>query len=393
MTVTHAPHSPVAGEVDIANGVPLERARVLRLCTRLTGDREAAEDLTQETFVEAWRHAHKLHDPDGRDAWLAAIAHNVYRRWARRRSRELARVATPDPRDGPRVEESLPDGIDLEIELERDELAHLLDQALALLPPDTREALVRRFVDGTPHAEIAARLGVSEDAVSMRLSRGKLALRRALATAELREAAVAYGLCAPDGERWDETRLWCLICGRHRLRGRFTAATFTLRCPACSLPDLPYARAGPAEMGATVGQLKSYRPAYTRLMAWVGAYVVPALPTRAVLCTACGHPAPIRLGPHGPVPYYVGYPYPACGHVGGTSLNGLVLTEPEGVRFWRAHPRLRKLPEREVEARGRPAIVTTFESVTGPARIDLVSARDTYETLAVHATGLPPAGA
>ncbi len=58
-----------------------------------------------------------------------------------------------------------------------------------------------------------------------------------------------------------------------------------------------------------------------------------------------------------------------------------------------AHPRLRKLPEREVEARGRPAIVTTFESVTGPARIDLVSARDTYETLAVHATGLPPAGA
>ncbi len=60
----------------IAEGAA-ERARLVRLCAYLTGDAQAAEDLAQETLVEAWRHAHKLHDPHGREPWLRAIARNV----------------------------------------------------------------------------------------------------------------------------------------------------------------------------------------------------------------------------------------------------------------------------------------------------------------------------
>src|SRR3954451_22870934 len=68
------------------------RRRLVRLCERLTGDRHAAEDLAQETLLEAWRNAHKLHDPTGADHWLAAIARNVCLRWARSRGREPARL-------------------------------------------------------------------------------------------------------------------------------------------------------------------------------------------------------------------------------------------------------------------------------------------------------------
>lgn len=42
-----------------------ERMRLVRACARITGDAEAAEDLAQDTLIEAWRHAHTLRDPRG----------------------------------------------------------------------------------------------------------------------------------------------------------------------------------------------------------------------------------------------------------------------------------------------------------------------------------------
>ena len=53
----------------------LERAKLVRLCARLTGNVDAAEDLAQEALVEAWRHSYKLRDPQGRDrswGWAAS---------------------------------------------------------------------------------------------------------------------------------------------------------------------------------------------------------------------------------------------------------------------------------------------------------------------------------
>jgi RNA polymerase sigma-70 factor (ECF subfamily) len=111
-------------------------------------------------------------------------------------SKNLPTISTEEPADD----------LDMEVELERHELAELLDRALGLLPTTTRRVLVERYVHDSPHAEIAARLGLSADAVSMRLTRGKLLLRRAL-TAELREEATAYGFYDPDTDGWQETRV------------------------------------------------------------------------------------------------------------------------------------------------------------------------------------------
>ena len=58
-----------------------ERAQLVRYCAALSGESEVAEDLAQETLLEAWRNVQALRDPSRRSQWLVGIAHNVYLRW------------------------------------------------------------------------------------------------------------------------------------------------------------------------------------------------------------------------------------------------------------------------------------------------------------------------
>ena|SRR5437879_3110813 len=72
-----------------------ERTQLVRICLRATRDRDTAEDLAQETLLEAWRHWHKLrdvHDPPARTRWLATIASHICHRWARSHGRDLRRT-------------------------------------------------------------------------------------------------------------------------------------------------------------------------------------------------------------------------------------------------------------------------------------------------------------
>ena len=131
-------------------------------------------------------------------------------------------------------------------------------------------------------------------------------------------------------------------------------------------------------------------------MTWGVDYVRPGL--RTAPCVSCGRAAriyqdygenlPRECGPGGPHTHsYVWCP--ACG----TGLNAIlpdrVLNLPEGQRFWREHPRLRLLPEREVEAAGGPALVTSFECITGGARLDVVTARDAFEIISIQGAPRP----
>jgi RNA polymerase sigma-70 factor (ECF subfamily) len=362
-----------------------ERPRLVRLCARLAGDGDAAEDLAQETLVEAWRNAHKLRNPEARRCWLTGIARNVCRRWSQRRRREIARLVGAAGRQaggGDDRAAEVADDLDLEV-------------ALALLPSETRAVLIARYIEEAPQAAIAARLGVSEGAVAVRLHRGKLALRHLLTT-ELREDAAAYGLAGTDDGGWRETRLWCPRCGGRRL-GRFDTMTgeLALRCPSCyPEPDYIPDHIIPAEMGMPdlFRGVKGYKAALNRFAAWQQAYYRPALPERVAPCSNCGCPAPLRRG----LPADSCAPAAVrrerwlhlrcarCGLTLSQGLLGLVLALPEGRRFARTYPRHRLLPERETEAAGRAALVTSLESLDGAARLDVVSARDTYELLTVH---------
>jgi RNA polymerase sigma-70 factor (ECF subfamily) len=367
-----------------------ERARLVRLCARLSGDRDAAEDLAQEALIEAWRHQDRLLDSQGADRWLAAIARNVCLRWARRRGRERARLAFPGYEASGADLESLPaDGVDITIELEREELAELLDRALGLLPAETRRVLVEKYIEETPLAEIAARLNLSAGAAAVRLHRGRLALQRVLTT-DLRHELAPYGLVAPEDDTWQPTRIWCPLCGARRLVGRLDCVSgeLALRCMNCLLiPDTYLAYSGPCEQ---LRGIKSYRPALSRLMALMDDHYRLRLVNRTVPCVSCGRPTPLRDGapPDAPpLPVEIDAVYircAACGTLATTARAAMALCLPEGREFWRRHPKIRFRPSSPVEAAGRPAIISRLESLTDSAWLDVITDRETYEVIAVH---------
>jgi RNA polymerase sigma-70 factor (ECF subfamily) len=357
-----------------------ERARLVRLCYRLTGSLDAAEDLAQETLYEAVRNAHKLHDGSGYARWLGSIARNVCLRWTSTRGRDAQRFLTPDQDwDVPA------DDYDLDVELERHELVELLDRALALLPPESREVLVERYVRESPHAEIAERLGLTEAGVAKRLERGRLRLKRVLSTDLLHESA-SHGLAEKLYDDWQETDIWCPVCGKRRLLGLWTlGGSRWLICKPClDLPVSLYSNGGSAGLFRGV---RGYRAAEFRMLEDHWRRFAHGIAGRTAPCPSCGSLIPYRIGldPLDPG-HFACVECERCGVRWQFKVDCQLLATPEGRRFWHEHPRIRRLPEREVEAGGVPAIVAGYESMTGQATIEGIFARDTFERIAVHAT-------
>jgi RNA polymerase sigma factor (sigma-70 family) len=144
----------------ISDVLAVERTRLVRLCAYLVGNGDIAEDLAQETLLEAWKNQHKCwnwHDSEGRAKWLLAIARNVCMRCVRHHGRELAHLVVlksheeDEDEAAVSIEDVVADDFDVEIELEREELASLLDRALAFLPPTTRAVLIARYIHESPH--------------------------------------------------------------------------------------------------------------------------------------------------------------------------------------------------------------------------------------------------
>src|SRR5687768_3105513 len=74
-----------------------EYPHLLRLCLALTRDSDAAQDVAQDTLVEAWRQRHKVYDTSGLRPWLKAIARHVSQRWlARHRFTMRHELPLPD---------------------------------------------------------------------------------------------------------------------------------------------------------------------------------------------------------------------------------------------------------------------------------------------------------
>lgn len=391
----------------LAAAMERERPRLVRLCAAITGASHAAEDLAQEALLQAWSHADRLSQPSdaaGLARWLDAYARHMCLRWQRAQGRAHARLISLDlPTDAP---DDLPsaganallavDQLDPADAYERAELERLLERALATLPPLTRDLLARHYLAEMPHAALAAELRLSEDAVAQRLHRGRLALRQALAGA-LREEAAAFGLPLAGEDTPRETRIWCPLCGARRLHMYRSPATgrYGFFCPACAR-DVSLGLTGPSAIRPDDGApLTSPKAILSRQLLWLSAYYHTGLARRTVACGDCGRQAVLspRLSDDLPADVRAALPSehgitvrcPTCGIVDSTPLTHLALDLPEAVSFWRAHPRIRHLPEREVEAEGQAAIVTTYASVAGGAQLHVVTARDTLRVLQVHA--------
>lgn len=152
-------------------------ARLLAYLTQMLGDGETARDIAQETFLAAYRALPRWTPPDPRTGatltahplspWLYRIATNRALSLLRGRP-AAARLAT----DG--GSPALIDPPD-----ERTAARDLLQASLRQLSEEDAACLVLHFVAGERYAEIAARLGLTSEAVRKRVSRALVTLRAA----------------------------------------------------------------------------------------------------------------------------------------------------------------------------------------------------------------------
>ncbi|MGH9140588.1 MAG: RNA polymerase sigma factor [Vicinamibacterales bacterium] len=143
-------------------------ASVYRYVRRRTRNREDAEDLTQTVFTEAVTGLEQAAAESGSVvAWLYTVAKRRLIDEQRRRQRTPAHVISLDA--ARLVQQSQSDyGVDV---------ARTLARAIAALPAEQRLVVVLKLVEGRRFAEIAAELGITEQACRARLSRALRTLR------------------------------------------------------------------------------------------------------------------------------------------------------------------------------------------------------------------------
>lgn len=144
------------------------------LARYLTGNAVDADDVVQDTFLRALRHFHGFAGDDAR-AWLLTIVRNVSYDFLRQNRR--GRFVSID---------DLPDGVALSIEHPSAIIDQQLDwtrmeEAMQLLPPEFREVIVLREIEGLSYAEIGAITGIAAGTVMSRLSRARKRIRTILA--------------------------------------------------------------------------------------------------------------------------------------------------------------------------------------------------------------------
>ncbi|GBD10565.1 ECF RNA polymerase sigma factor SigE [bacterium HR23] len=180
------------GDTDAFNRLVAQYHRqVFNLAYRMLGDRAAAEDATQETFLSAFQKLGSFRAGNFR-AWLLRIAVNACRDYLRsghhRKTLSLEGLAEEDPTTPFPSNDEAPEDYALRREL-RDAIA----QGLKTLPPDQRLAILLVDVQGLSYEEAAQVMGVPMGTVKSRLSRARLAMRSyLLAHKELLPASLRF---------------------------------------------------------------------------------------------------------------------------------------------------------------------------------------------------------
>jgi RNA polymerase sigma-70 factor (ECF subfamily) len=141
------------------------------------GNHHDAEDLTEQTFLQAYRHFERaVNESHGRPLrpWLIRIAHNLAANLYRDRSRKpQTPIEDTDTLRTTHTTEDLVEG--------RDELARILE-GVKDLPDDRREALIMRFALGMDNREIARAMGRTDGATKVLLHRAIKQLEEIVAT-------------------------------------------------------------------------------------------------------------------------------------------------------------------------------------------------------------------
>jgi len=166
--------------------------RLFRAARAIIRSDTDAEDVLQQTWLEIYRHLDQFRGDAQFTTWATRIAINTAIAHARKRP------AIAEVEDGPA--DAAPD-----LDLHRVQLSKLLEACLADLPQGHREVMVLRDVLELDTAETAACLGLSAEAVRVRLHRARAAVASVLA--EHLDTSDIYSFL---GERCDRVTAWVM---------------------------------------------------------------------------------------------------------------------------------------------------------------------------------------
>ncbi|MGH8243018.1 MAG: RNA polymerase sigma factor [Steroidobacteraceae bacterium] len=147
--------------------------RVYGLCLRMTGQPASAEDLTQDTFVNAWRSLPGYEGRSSFSTWLHRIAVNAV----------LAKRRSPQGRNEISMTDDAGEQMEFEAEAPMDDATPIdVERAIASLPPGARDIVVLHGIYGYSHEEAAGMLGVAVGTCKAQLHRARHLMRARMAS-------------------------------------------------------------------------------------------------------------------------------------------------------------------------------------------------------------------
>lgn len=175
--------------------------RIYRFAQRLCGQVEDAQDLVQDTFLNAYRGLDQFRGDAQVSTWLYRIAARACLRLRRKRKGEPDRELSLEefiPTSEGEFRLQIPtDGLTPEEALENKELRRALHQAIQKLPNKYRVVLVLRDMEGLTAKEVGVIMGLNERAVKSRLHRARLFVRRELSARGITESSLSAKALQP----------------------------------------------------------------------------------------------------------------------------------------------------------------------------------------------------
>ena len=179
------------GDADAFEQLLLEHQKnVYNLCYRMANNPDDAMDLSQETFLRAWRCLDQYQFASAFSTWLYRLCSNLCIDFLRKRRRQQTVPLTFEDADGEEQTYSVPDPAPLTEELVELKLTReTLQAAMAQLLPEHRAILQLRVCEDLPYEQIADILDIQVGTVKSRLSRARTQLKKILARGNLSAAA------------------------------------------------------------------------------------------------------------------------------------------------------------------------------------------------------------
>ena len=168
-TVEHAPEAALSAHY----------AQILRYVRGVVRNADEAEDLTQETFLRAYRARDSLRDPDAMLPWLYSVATHVCLDRLRQRTRQARARSDLDPEAVSPPDPAPSAGLGVE----QEDMSTCVEAYVSELSDSYRAVLLMHDVKGLTAREIAELLGDSTGSVKIRLHRARKQLQSALEAA------------------------------------------------------------------------------------------------------------------------------------------------------------------------------------------------------------------